>query len=51
MDISALMGYTGALYKNIFGTAMGMAVTLVLMMLWIAVPLISAVRIFQKKNL
>lgn len=51
MDISALMGYTGAIYRDLFGTGMGMAITLLLMLFWAAIPLIAAVRIFQKKNL
>lgn len=51
MDISALMGYTGAVYRDYFGTGTGMAVTLLLMTFWMAIPLIAAVRIFQKKNL
>jgi Cu-processing system permease protein len=51
MDISALMGYTGAIYRDLFGTDMGMAITLLLMLFWVAIPLIAAVRIFQKKNL
>ncbi len=51
MDISALMGYTGALYRNFFSTGAGTAYTLSLMVLWIIVPLFMAVRIFRKKNL
>lgn len=51
MDISALMGYTSALYRNFFSTGAGTAYTLSLMALWIIVPLFMAVRIFRKKNL
>lgn len=51
MDISALMGYTGAVYRDFFGTVMGMAVTLLLLILWAVIPLMIAVRIFRKKNL
>jgi Cu-processing system permease protein len=51
MDIAALMGYTGALYRHFFGTGAGIIYILLLMLLWIIVPLLAAVRIFQKKNL
>jgi Cu-processing system permease protein len=51
MDISALMGYTGAVYRDFFGTQAGMAYTLLLLILWAVVPLVIAVRIFRKKNL
>jgi len=51
MDISALMGYTGAVYRDFLGNGMGMAVTLLLLTFWAAIPLIIAVRIFRRKNL
>src|SRR5688572_29512042 len=39
MDISALMGYTGALYKGFFGSLSGMLYTMSIMFIWLAVPL------------
>ena len=51
MDVSALMGYTGALYKNFFGGATGMLYTLGIMGFWTAVPLLLAVRSFKRKDL
>lgn len=51
MDISALMGYTGAVFKDFFGTAMGTAVTSLLMAAWAVLPLVAAVRTFLKKDL
>lgn len=51
MDISALMGYTGAVYRDFFGTGMGMIYTFVLLVLWATLPLVAAARIFRKKNL
>jgi Cu-processing system permease protein len=50
-DISALMGYTGALYKNFFGGAAGMLYCTGIMLVWITVPLWLAVRVFRKKDL
>jgi len=51
MDISALMGYTGALYEDFFGSALGSVYALGVMVVWVAVPLGMAVRIFRKKDL
>jgi Cu-processing system permease protein len=51
MDISALMGYTSALYKDFFGSGSGMLFTSGIMLLWIVLPLWLALRSFRKKNL
>ena len=51
MDISALMGYTGATYKDIFGSNIGTLFTLGIMLIWIVVPLLLALRSFNKKDL
>lgn len=51
MDISALMGFTGALYKEFFGSRLGLFFSLFIMMIWIFVPIFFAVRIFNKKNI
>ena len=51
MDVSALMGYTGALYKDFFGSGSGILFTVGIMFLWIILPLWGALRIFKKKDL
>ena len=51
MDVSALMGYTGALYKDFFGSATGILFTCGILLLWILVPLWLAVKKFNKKDL
>jgi Cu-processing system permease protein len=51
MDVSALMGYTGSLYKEFFGSAIGMLYTMSIMLLWIGIPLILAVSSFKRKDL
>ena len=51
MDVSALMGYTGALYKDFFGSGTGILFTTGIMLLWAAVPLLLALRSFQRKDL
>ena len=51
MDVSALMGYTGALYKEFFGSGAGMLYTIGIMFLWAVIPLWLSVRSFRKKDL
>jgi len=51
MDVSALMGYTGATYKDFFGSSMGLFYTLGIMVIWMIVPVLLAVRSFNKKDL
>ena len=51
IDVSAMMGYTGAVFQSFFGSEVGMVIALAIMMTWIAVPLsISTIR-FNKKDL
>jgi Cu-processing system permease protein len=51
LDISALMGYTGAFYKNFFGSQMGLLFSTGVLLLWAFVPLWLALRIFNRKDL
>ena len=51
MDISALMGYTGAVFKDFFGTQAGMLSAVFVLLLWIAVPTWLSLRKFNVKDL
>src|SRR5215203_1380715 len=51
MDISVLMGYTGAMYKDFLGSNAGLLYTLGIMLAWMILPLFLAVRSFNKKDL
>lgn len=51
VDLSAMMGYSGAIYKNFFGSATGTAVAGLIMLLWVAIPVLFAFRVFQRKDL
>jgi Cu-processing system permease protein len=51
MDVSALMGYTGATYKDFFGSNVGVLYTLGIMLIWIVVPIGLAAKSFNKKDL
>jgi len=39
LDISALLGYTGAVFKQFFGTNYGLTVSFVMMIVWVILPL------------
>ncbi len=49
-DISALMGYTGAVFNNFFGGSWGIYISSVSMLFWIIVPMYFALRNFRKKD-
>jgi Cu-processing system permease protein len=51
LDISALMGYTGALYKSILGSLWGIGLAFSLLLLWILVPILSSRSIFGRRDL
>jgi Cu-processing system permease protein len=51
LDVSALMGYTGATYKDFFGSSTGLFYTLGIMMVWALLPMLLAIRSFNKKDL
>lgn len=51
LDVSALMGYTGAIFKDFFGTTTGFIAALFALGLWIGLPLYFSLRIFKKKDL
>ena len=50
LDISALLGYTGAVFKEFFGTATGMITSLMILVLWVALPLLNIIRKSNKKD-
>lgn len=51
MDISALMGYTGALFNEWLGASWGIISTIAVLLLWAIIPMLLAVRVFRKKDL
>jgi Cu-processing system permease protein len=50
LDVSALMGFTGAVFTRFFGSAGGTAITIGALLLWLAVPLAWGHRAFLRKN-
>jgi len=51
MDISALMGYSGAIFKDSFGSNLGFALALLIMVLWAVIPNWLSLRKFSRKDL
>ncbi len=50
LDISALLGYTGALFQRFFGTNLGLVTSWCMLLIWTTVPLMLMIRIAIKKN-
>ncbi|MEO6732691.1 MAG: ABC transporter permease subunit [Ferruginibacter sp.] len=51
LDVSAMMGYTGAVFKDFFGTYTGIFFSLLVLVLWIALPVWYSTRKFNTKDL
>ncbi len=49
-DISALMGYTGAIFSRFFGSFVGITVASFSLLLWIIIPLAGGARRFKKMD-
>jgi Cu-processing system permease protein len=49
LDISALLGYTGAVFKKFFGTNLGFILSFGVMILWVALP-VWRIRVKLKKK-
>lgn len=51
LDVSAMMGYTGAIFKDFFGTTLGIAVAFSILFLWMAIPFWISLSKFKRKDL
>ena len=51
LDISALMGYTGAVFSEFFGSASGMLLSGLVLFVWAIVPVWLSMKKFQRKDL
>lgn len=49
-DISALMGYTGAVFNRFFGSGLGVAMAGGMLALWLSVPMWLGLRVFRGKD-
>ena len=50
LDISALMGYTGALFQKFFGTDLGLLISLAVLCAWCALPVWLMVVLLKRKD-
>jgi len=50
LDISALLGYTGAVFKAFFGTSAGMFSSLGTLVLWVLLPVLNIIRKSNRKD-
>lgn len=51
MDVSAMMGYTGAVFKEFFEGIYGYLFIAVVMIIWACAPVLLAIKKFNKKDL
>ncbi len=51
IDVSAMMGYSGAAFQHFFGETIGIISSIVLLMIWIVGPYLLSLRIFKRKDL
>jgi Cu-processing system permease protein len=51
MDVAAMLGYTGAVFKEFFGSFTGMLFVLLVLILWVFIPLWLSIRKFNSKDL
>ncbi|MFD0989384.1 ABC transporter permease [Mariniflexile jejuense] len=50
LDISALLGYTGAVFKQFFGTVLGLIISFIALLLWVVFPVLSILLKSKKKD-
>jgi Cu-processing system permease protein len=51
LDVSAMMGYTGAVFKDFFGTYPGLLFACVVLLLWVVLPVWNSTQKFKSKDL
>ncbi|TYA55926.1 ABC transporter permease [Formosa maritima] len=50
LDISALLGYTGAIFKQFFGTNFGLIVSISMLSVWVVMPVLRIIFKAKKKD-
>lgn len=51
MDVSVMMGYTGAIFKDFFGTQAGLITSVTVLVIWVIIPAWFSLRKFNHKDL
>lgn len=50
LDISALLGYTGAVFKQFFGTSFGLVASFLMLIVWVVLPVLRITYKTKKKD-
>jgi len=50
LDISALLGYTGAVFRKFFGTNSGMLISMAILVFWVIIPVFRMNLKLKKKD-
>jgi len=50
LDISALLGYTGAIFKSFFGTGLGFLISILMLTLWTVLPIFRLIYKSKRKD-
>lgn len=51
LNISAMLGYSGAVFQQVFGSGGGMGISMLILLLWATVPFLMSLISFNKKDL
>jgi Cu-processing system permease protein len=51
LDISSLMGYTGALFQKFFGSIWGITIVIGSLIVWVLVPVLWFERVVRNKDI
>ena len=50
LDISALLGYTGAVFKQFFGTKLGLILSFIMLIIWVLLPVMRIIYKSKRKD-
>src|SRR5690606_6671823 len=50
LDISALLGYTGAVFQKFFGTSLGIILSSAILFIWVIIPVYIINRMAKRKD-
>lgn len=51
LDVSAMLGHTGAIFRETFGSTRGLIFSVALMVLWVGLPFYWSLRRFKRKDM
>lgn len=51
LNIAAMLGYSGAIFQQVFGSGGGMGISILILLVWAIVPFVLSLIQFNKKDL